>query len=75
MDFFREQREHTIFRALLNMVPNLEERIMNGSQEEVKLVADLVGPSSCLFDAFPKYAVRDSFRKEPRALGQMIQRV
>lgn len=42
MRFIREKREHAIFRALLNMVPNLEERIMNGSTEEVKLVADLV---------------------------------
>jgi hypothetical protein len=26
------------------MVPNLEERVMTGSPEETKLVADLVGP-------------------------------
>lgn len=39
----REAREHKLFRALLHMVPNLEERVMNGSQEEVKHVADLVG--------------------------------
>lgn len=42
MTRLREIRENKVFRALLAMVPNLEERIMNGSSEEVKLVADLV---------------------------------
>lgn len=44
-----EQREHGIFRALLGIVPGLEERIMNGSPEEIKLVADLVSSYSIAF--------------------------
>lgn len=44
----REAREHKLFRALLNTVPNLEERIMNGSPEDTKHVADLVYFSSVL---------------------------
>jgi hypothetical protein len=38
----RERREHHIFRALLNTVPGLEERIMTGSEDEVTIVAELV---------------------------------
>jgi hypothetical protein len=38
----REMREHRIFQTLLRMVPGLESRIMSSSDDEVRLVADLV---------------------------------
>ncbi|KIM88178.1 hypothetical protein PILCRDRAFT_51494, partial [Piloderma croceum F 1598] len=37
-----ERREHRVFKRLLNLVPNLEERIMTGSEEELTEVADLL---------------------------------
>jgi hypothetical protein len=42
LSFSRERREHRIFQTLLQMVPGLENRIMSCSEEEVRLVADLV---------------------------------
>jgi hypothetical protein len=39
---FRERREHRVFRTLLNMVPGLEERLVQGTEEEVRMIADLV---------------------------------
>jgi hypothetical protein len=38
----RERREHRVFTKLLQMIPGLEERIMNSSGEEVGFIADLV---------------------------------
>lgn len=48
----RERREHKVFQALLNMIPGLEERIMTGSSEEIRMIGDLVrelitSPLSC----------------------------
>lgn len=37
-----EKRENRLFRALVGMVPNLEERIMTASSEEIKHISDLV---------------------------------
>ena len=42
MRFFRERREHRVFQELLKSVPGLEERLMEGSEEEVDIVAELV---------------------------------
>jgi hypothetical protein len=39
---FRERREHRVFRTLLNMVPGLEECLVQGTEEEVRMIADLV---------------------------------
>jgi hypothetical protein len=47
----RERREHRIFQALLQMIPGLEERLMEGSNEDVIHVAELVR-GNC-FDEFP----------------------
>jgi hypothetical protein len=47
----RERREHRIFQALLQMIPGLEERLMEGSNEDVIHVAELV--RSNRFDEFP----------------------
>jgi hypothetical protein len=41
-DLPRERREHRVFTKLLQMIPGMEERIMNSSEEEVTFVADLV---------------------------------
>ena len=38
----RERREHRIFRQLINMVAGLEEHIMEGSEEDVSYIAELV---------------------------------
>ena len=38
----RDRREHRIFKQLLQMVPGLEQRLMNSPEEELVLVADLV---------------------------------
>ena len=38
----RERREHRIFQALLLMVPGLEERLMQSSNEAVIHIAELI---------------------------------
>jgi hypothetical protein len=40
---YREQREYRVYRSLLNMIPGLEERLVNSSDEETRMIADLVG--------------------------------
>jgi hypothetical protein len=45
----RKRREHRVFTKLLQMVPGLEERLMNSSEEEVVFVADLVGCANLFF--------------------------
>ncbi|KAF9235587.1 hypothetical protein BU15DRAFT_64684 [Melanogaster broomeanus] len=37
-----EQAEFTVFRGLLQMIPGLEVRLMESSEEEVVLIADLI---------------------------------
>jgi hypothetical protein len=39
---FRQRREHRVFAVLLQMVPNLEQRLMEGSDEDLVAIADLV---------------------------------
>lgn len=39
---FRERQEYTVFRELLRMVPGLEARLMESSEEETIAIADLV---------------------------------
>jgi hypothetical protein len=46
MVFGRERREHRVFQELLKSVPGLEERLMEGSEEEVGLLAELVSSQS-----------------------------
>jgi glycogen synthase len=38
----RQRREHRIFRSLLQMIPGLEERLIDGSDDEAVLVAEMV---------------------------------
>lgn len=42
--YYRERRELKVFQALLNTVPGLEERLA-ASDDEITIVAELVGPS------------------------------
>lgn len=41
--YSREQCEFIIFQELLKSVPGLEEHLMTGSDDEVAIVAELVG--------------------------------
>jgi hypothetical protein len=38
----RERREHRVFRLLLQMIPGMEDRLMEGSEEDVAHMAELV---------------------------------
>lgn len=38
----RQRREHHVFIALLQAVPGLEERLMNGTQEDAVAIGELV---------------------------------
>jgi hypothetical protein len=38
----RQRREHRVFSVLLQMVPNLEARLMEGDDDDVVAIADLV---------------------------------
>lgn len=42
MNNCRQRREHAVFNTLLQMVPNLEERLLDGDKAEAKEVSDLV---------------------------------
>ena len=41
-NFSRERREHQVFEELLRSIPGLEERLVQGSEDEVDVVAELV---------------------------------
>jgi hypothetical protein len=55
---YRERREHRVFTKLLQMVPGLEERLMNSSEEEVVFVADLVCLDHNLIPSMPLTLIR-----------------
>jgi hypothetical protein len=38
----RQRREHRVFSVLLQMIPNLEARLMEGVDEDVMLIGDTV---------------------------------
>jgi hypothetical protein len=38
----RERQEHAVFKALLTLIPNFEERIMTGSEDNLAEIADSV---------------------------------
>jgi hypothetical protein len=40
----RQRREHSVFRILLRMVPGLEGRLIEGSDEEAVMIAEMVRP-------------------------------
>jgi hypothetical protein len=39
---YRERHKHRVFGVLLQMVPGLEERLMDGTEEDVVFVAEMV---------------------------------
>jgi hypothetical protein len=45
----RERREHAVFKALLSLVPNMEERIMTGSKDDLTEIADLASFIAILY--------------------------
>ena len=45
-------REYRVFQRLLGMVPHLEERLMDCSNEEAMAIADLVCSLNSSFDCF-----------------------
>jgi hypothetical protein len=67
----RERREHRVFTRLLEMIPGLEERLLDGSEEGVVHIAELV--CSCTHFIPPLLTVSRS-RKEPRVPGQTTRR-
>lgn len=44
---FRERREHKIFEHMLTSIPGLQERLMECTAEETRMIADLVRRSVC----------------------------
>jgi hypothetical protein len=38
----REKREHDVFKSLLRLIPGLEQRLMEASEEEIEMIAELV---------------------------------
>jgi hypothetical protein len=44
---FRQKREHGVYKQLMGMIPGLEERLVNGSEEETLHIADLVRHFLC----------------------------
>jgi hypothetical protein len=38
----RQRREHRVFRTLLQTVPGLEERLIEGSDDEAVVIAEMV---------------------------------
>lgn len=42
----RERREHKIFEHMLTSIPGLQERLMENSPEETRLISDLVRSST-----------------------------
>ncbi len=41
--YYRQRNEYKVYLRLLEVVPHLEERIMDGLDEEYKILANLVG--------------------------------
>ena len=45
----RQRREHRVFGMLLQMVPGLEQRLMEGSGDDVVVIAELVSLGQCIY--------------------------
>jgi len=50
--FARERREHRIFNLLIQMIPGLQERLMDASAEEVVHIGDLVSDNRRFLDLY-----------------------
>jgi len=73
-----ERREHKIYRTLLSTIPNLEDRLMNSSEEGIRMIADLIqkGVSSARSDDTKsiKSAILDWIVPRGQALNPPIAR-
>jgi hypothetical protein len=68
--FTRQRRENRIFTLLLQMVPGLEERLVEGSEENVLHVAELVRFSiSKIYGQFDNTIHADPERRVQRQVG------
>lgn len=70
----REQKEHQIFKQLLQLVPDLEPRLIEGSYEDIRHVAELVCVYSISVFTRKIYEVQ-RYRRAPPAQDRMIPRV
>jgi hypothetical protein len=68
----RERREHRVFERLLQTIPGLEARLMDGSDEEIMHVAELVSNFHPACDR--KFLIMCRFRKAPLCRVQMTRR-
>ena len=57
---------HRVFLALTQMVPGLEERLVEGSDEDVVVVAELVGHGRSTFVSSLIHDLKDSKRRIQR---------
>jgi hypothetical protein len=70
----RERREHRVFRLLLQMIPGMEDRLMESSEEDIVHIAELVCNSNAPCVRFQtNHAHR--FGRALRVPGSMILRV
>jgi hypothetical protein len=70
--FTRQRREHRVFTLLLQMVPGLEERLVEGSEENVLHVAELVRFSTNnIYGQFGNTIDTYRYRKACPAPGRM----
>jgi len=67
----RERREHRVFQLLLQMIPGLQERLMESSDEHVGHIAELVRE---YFYFYFSSLFSDRFRKVLQARDLMTQR-
>jgi hypothetical protein len=70
----RERREHAVYRLLLSMVPGLEERLMNSSEAEIRMISDLVSFGMCLKSILTSYLSMVRSKRGHLVLDRMIPR-
>jgi len=72
--WYRHRREYRVFRKLLGMVPHLEERLMECSNEASMAMADMVRPSLLHTTLFAHHFYY-SFRKVSPVPGRTTPKV
>jgi hypothetical protein len=70
---YRQRHEHTVFGILPQMVPGLEDCLMEGTDEDIVSIADKVCQTQCILGAIT-YSM-NSFRREYPAEDPMTPRV
>jgi hypothetical protein len=69
----RERHKHRVFEALLQMVPSLQEQLLEGGKDNVVMIVEMVHPSNPCCDAHI-HSYR-SYKKVHRVLDLMTPRV